>query len=269
MKTLVTGASGQLGRAFRDKITQNVVFANRDSCDLFDTKALKKKLDKIGPRNIINCAAYTDVDEAESNPEIAYRINADAVGEISDWCAKTGATFIHFSTDYVFDGHKLSHYTEDDSPNPLSVYGASKRLGEEKFLESGCNGLCLRTSWLHSAYGKNFFLTMMRLLNTRQEIRVVNDQTGVPTTTTFLADMTLQLLNGTGEDALGGKILHACPSGQATWYDFAIYIQEWMRRENIPIACQRITPISSDRAKSTSATFVTLSNRLVTSVAGI
>ena len=98
MTTLVTGAAGQLGRTFGKKITQDVVFANRNSCDLSNPKALKKQLDKINPKTIINCAAYTAVDEAESNPEIAFRINADAVGEMSDWCAKAGATFVHFST---------------------------------------------------------------------------------------------------------------------------------------------------------------------------
>ena len=267
MTTLVTGAAGQLGRTFGKKITQDVVFANRNSCDLSNPKALKKQLDKINPKTIINCAAYTAVDEAESNPEIAFRINADAVGEMSDWCAKAGATFVHFSTDYVFDGHKLHHYTEEDTPNPLSVYGKSKRCGEEKFLESGCRGLCLRTSWLHSAHGKNFFLTMMRLLNTKRDIQVVNDQIGVPTTTTFLAELTLELLNGQNGEQLDGTILHACPSGHATWYDFAVYIQQWMRRTGIPIICQKITPISSNQfmQKAPRPRLSALSNSLVTS----
>ena len=107
MTTLVTGAAGQLGRTFGKKITQDVVFANRNSCDLSNPKALKKQLDKINPKTIINCAAYTAVDEAESNPEIAFRINADAVGEMSDWCAKRSDLRTLF-TDYVFDGHKLT-----------------------------------------------------------------------------------------------------------------------------------------------------------------
>lgn len=247
MTTLVTGVSGQLGRAFKEKIVKNVVFADKATCDLSDAKILQRQLDRIRPTTIINCAAYTAVDEAESRPELAFRINSDAVGEISAWCSKEGARLVHFSTDYVFDGEKQTKYTEKDTPNPLSVYGKSKRDGEKKFLDSGCKGFCLRTSWLHSGHGNNFFLTMIKLLATKEDVHVVNDQIGVPTTAAFLVDMTLELLRLNGEDEQPGTILHACPSGQATWYDFAIHIQARMLREDIHLTCQNITPVSSDQ----------------------
>ena len=267
MTTLVTGSSGQLSRAFKELLKRDVVFADRDECDLSDPEALHKKLNRIGPDIVINCAAYTDVDEAENHPELAFRVNSDAVGEISAWCAREGARLIHFSTDYVFDGKSEFQYTEQDIPNPLSIYGKSKRLGEKKFLESGCNGICLRTSWLHSGHGTNFFLTMMRLLNTQRVVHVVDDQTGVPTTTKFLADMTLELLKVLDVERLNSKILHACPSGQASWYEFAIYIQERMERENIPVACREIVPISSSKLAQMAPRppLSALSNRMVTS----
>lgn len=267
MTKLVTGASGQLGLAFRKRLTGDVVFANSKNFDFLDPKSLQDHLDRIKPDTIINCAAYTAVEDAEAYPELAFRVNSDAVGEISKWCAREGAFFVHYSTDYVFDGEKRSPYTEQDLPNPLSTYGRSKRDGEELFLDSGCNGFCLRTSWLHSRDRTNFFLTMLRLLNTKEEVRVVNDQVGIPTTTDFLADMTLSLMDSTNKHEAAGMVLHACASGQASWYDFAVYIRTRMIIEKIPVTCKNIVPVSSEEFAQSAKRprFSVLSNKLITS----
>ena len=243
------------------------MFANSKTFDFLDPKSLQDHLNKIKPNTIINCAAYTAVEDAEANPKLAFRVNSDAVGEISNWCAREGAFFVHYSTDYVFDGEKRSPYTEQDLPNPLSTYGRSKRNGEELFLDSGCNGFCLRTSWLHSLDNTNFFLTMLRLLKTKEEVRVVNDQIGVPTTTDFLADMTLSLMDSTNKHQAAGMVLHACASGQASWYDFAVYIRMRMIIEKIPVACKNIVPVSSEEFAQIAKRprFSVLSNRLITS----
>jgi dTDP-4-dehydrorhamnose reductase len=246
MITLVTGAKGQLGQTFKEYLgLENVVYADRGICDLSDKTSISECLGRVKPNRIINCAAYTAVDNAEDEPELANVVNGHAVGRICDWAKKYDAEVIHFSTDYVFDGTKSEAYLEEDKPNPQSVYGKSKLLGEELFFSSGARGICLRTSWVHSNYGKNFYRTMRKFIAEREELGVVDDQFGVPTTCNFIARNTLKLIDENKLQNGGPKIIHCTPSGSANWFEFATIILENLKKRNAEIRCRDIKPIPS------------------------
>ena len=205
-------------------------------------------LNKINPQIIINCAAYTAVDDAENNENIASAINFEAVEIISKWCNENSSFLIHFSTDYVFDGKKEKPYLETDLPNPLSVYGKTKYLGEQAFLKSNCPGICLRASWVHSIYGKNFFLTMKSLFFKNQIVKIVNDQFGVPTTTNFLVKISEIIIKQNLKKIDTPKILHAVPSNYTNWYEFGLVILENLKKiknRKLLINCEKVVPISS------------------------
>lgn len=247
MTWLVTGANGQLGMAFRRALTAGgVCFAGRSSCDLGDAAALAACLEREQPSVIINCAAYTAVDAAEDDEPVAMRVNAKAVGEIAGWAARHGALMVHFSTDYVFDGAASGAYCEDAPVNPQSAYGRSKAAGDAKFLGSGAKGFCLRTSWVHSNDGHNFFLTMKRLMQERDNLRIVDDQRGVPTTTDFLAEVTLSLIDlhqKTNGDI--PRLIHAVPGGATSWFGFASHIRDRLARHDPVGKLAEIEPIAS------------------------
>ena len=247
MTWLVTGANGQLGMAFRRmRPTKNMCFADRTACDLSDPAKLAACLERESPSVIINCAAYTAVDAAEEDEAAATRVNADAVGEMARWAASTSAMMVHFSTDYVFDGSAVGAYDEDAPVKPLSAYGRSKAAGEALFMESGASGLCLRTSWVHSLDGSNFLLTMKRLMQERDHLRIVDDQHGVPTTTDFLAETTLGLVDLylNGEHDLP-RLIHAVPSGATSWYGFARYIRRMLAQQDGEAKLAELEPIPS------------------------
>jgi len=164
----------------------------------------------------VNAAAYTAVDKAEAEPALAMQVNGTAPGILAEEAKRSGALLVHYSTDYVFDGTKRGAYVEEDKTGPLSVYGKTKLAGEEAIRRSGCRYLILRTSWVYGPRGKNFFLTIARRAAEGQNLRVVDDQRGVPTTSRFLAEETLALLK---KDASG--LLHLVPAGETTWYEFA------------------------------------------------
>lgn len=246
MITLVTGTNGQLGRTFKDYLgLKNVVHSDRSVCDLSDKVSISECLDSIKPNRIINCAAYTAVDHAEDEPKLASKVNGDAVGRFCDWAFENDAEVIHFSTDYVFDGTKSEAYLEEDKPDPQSVYGKSKLFGEELFLSSGVKGICLRTSWVHSNFGKNFYLTMRKLMAEQEELSVIDDQFGVPTTCDFIARNTLKLINEYKLTDEGSKIIHCVPSGSTNWFEFAKSILENLKNNNVELICKDIKPISS------------------------
>lgn len=247
MTTLVTGANGQLGQTFKYHLgLKNVVYADRGICDLSDKSSILECLKCVKPKRIINCAAYTAVDNAEDELELAVEVNGYAVGRLCDWAVKYDAEVIHFSTDYVFDGTKSGAYLEEDKPNPQSAYGRSKLLGEELFLSSGVRGICLRTSWVHSNYGNNFHLTMRKLMAEREELSVVDNQFGVPTTCDFIAQNTLKLINENKLEDEGPKIVHCVPSGSTNWFKFALNILKNLKKRNVEIRCKCIKPISSE-----------------------
>ncbi len=248
MSILVLGAGGQLGRTFHQILTQRnaiAAFADRSAIDLQYDHNILNGLNNAAPTVVINCAAYTAVDRAEDELELAYRINAAAVRTIADWCAINDAVMIHYSTDYVFDGAKSAPYEEADNPNPESVYGKSKLAGELAFQDAGCRGICFRTSWVHSDFGDNFLSSMRRLFAEQEEVRVVDDQFGVPTTTRFIVENSLALLRSNIGKKHPAVPLHLVPSGSTSWHGFAEYIHTKMAEAGTDMKCKAVTPIST------------------------
>jgi dTDP-4-dehydrorhamnose reductase len=212
VRILLTGRAGQVGWELERRLDE-VVATDRGTLDLLDADAIRGFVRKTRPGLIVNAAAYTAVDKAESEKDLAMRVNAVAPGILAEEAKRLDALLVHYSTDYVFDGEKQGAYVEEDRANPLGVYGASKLEGERRILASGCRYLILRTSWVYAARGRNFFLTMR---NANKPLRVVDDQRGVPTSSRFLAENTLSLVN----KGIQG-LLHLVPSGETTWYGFA------------------------------------------------
>lgn len=220
MKLLITGAGGQLGQALQGVVPGDVdvLAASSADLDIGDGGAVAAYVAAAKPDFVINAAAYTAVDKAESDADAAFRINSDAVGFLARAAAVTGARFVHVSTDFVFDGEAGHPYAPDAPTSPLGVYGASKLRGEQ---EAGEAALIVRTAWVYGSRGNNFVRTMLRLMAERDELRVVADQIGTPTWATSLAE-------GVWKLALAGArgVYHYTDSGVASWYDFALAIQE-------------------------------------------
>lgn len=225
MKILLTGAAGQLGRELKRSLDclGEVIACDHRQLDLANATALREAVRRMAPSAIVNAAAYTAVDRAESEPMLAQAVNAEAPGVLAEEAKRLGALLIHFSTDYVFDGNKSSPYTEADSTAPLSVYGRSKRDGEHTIVSSGARHLILRTSWVYGLHGANFMKTMLRLGREREELRVVVDQVGAPTWTRHLANVTAQIL-GTKERPDG--LYHLTAAGATSWHGYAEAIFE-------------------------------------------
>ena len=217
MRVLLTGRNGQVGWELARLLPPaELIATGRAQLDLADEDAMRRVVREAKPQLIVNAAAYTAVDKAEAQPDLAMRINGIAPGVLAEEAKRLGALLVHYSTDYVFDGTKSTAYVEDDAPNPHSVYGRSKLAGERAVQASGCRHLILRTSWVYGPRGKNFFLTIAAKARAGERLRVVDDQRGVPTTSAFLAERTLALI---ARDASG--LLHLVPAGETTWYGFA------------------------------------------------
>jgi dTDP-4-dehydrorhamnose reductase len=223
-KILVTGANGQVGAELAAQMRPlgDVTAVDRATLDLADPDALVAAVRALKPDLIVNAAAYTAVDRAETERDLAYAVNATAPGILAAEARRLSAVLIHYSTDYVFDGAARIPYAEDDPVGPLGVYGASKLAGEEAIAAAGAHALTLRTSWVYGLRGSNFLLTIRRLAATRDELRIVADQTGVPNWCRALAVATARIVAG-GLPALAERagIYHLSSTGQATWYDFA------------------------------------------------
>jgi dTDP-4-dehydrorhamnose reductase len=253
MRILVTGAGGQVGGALAARFgaTHVVIAATRASLDLAEPAGLPARLDALRPELIVNCAAYTAVDQAEDERDLAFRVNAEAQGAMARWAAVQGVPLIQLSTDYVFDGSGTRPWREDDTPAPLSVYGASKRAGEVAVLEAGGAHLIVRTSWVYAAEGRNFLRTIARLAGEREELRIVDDQTGAPTPASLVADGIAAIVEKSAPDFSGAfaradDIIHLCASGETTWFGFAQAIVEGLRGRGVPLAVKRIVPIASE-----------------------
>jgi dTDP-4-dehydrorhamnose reductase len=237
MKILLLGAGGQVGWELRETLRPlgEVTTTERNgpcdvALDLTDLDALSALLDRVQPALIVNAAAYTAVDQAESEPELANQINAEVPALLGRWAAEHGALVTHYSTDYVFDGTKDGAYVETDTPNPLGVYGRTKLAGDEALISSGCDHLILRVSWVYGERGRNFLLTMQRLMAERDALNIVDDQIGAPTWCRRIAETTGSALGRLlGSEAarrtLGG-LYHLAPAGETSWFGFASAIRD-------------------------------------------
>lgn len=220
MKILLTGRDGQAGRELARALPAlgEVVATDRAALDLADLDAIRRVTREVRPDVIVNAAAYTAVDKAESEPGLAMRVNAEAPGVLAEEAKRLDALLVHFSTDYVFDGGKPTPYAETDPANPLNSYGRSKLAGEQAILAAGCRRLILRTSWVYAPRGRNFFLTIARKAEAGERLRVVDDQVGVPTSAAFLARATVAALQ---ENRGQTTVYHVVPDGETSWCGFA------------------------------------------------
>lgn len=250
MRILLTGVTGQLGRAFIGPLGRlgQVVPADRLLLNLAEPEQLSQALDRLAPDLIINPAAYTAVDRAEEERDLAFAVNAEAPGVIAQWAARMQVPLVHFSTDYVFDGQGETPWREDSQTGPLSVYGQSKLAGEEAIRAAGGRHLVVRTSWVYAAQGTNFLRTMARLARERTELRVVADQVGAPTSANVIVNAMVQLLEENLGDlaqsfARAEGIVNLAASGETTWYGFASRIFDGLRGRGVPLAVQSIVPL--------------------------
>jgi dTDP-4-dehydrorhamnose reductase len=233
-RILITGANGQVGFELQRRLARlgRVIAEDRDEMDFADPDSIRRTVRRTAPDLIVNAAAYTDVDQAESEPNLALAINGVAPGILAEEAKRAGAALIHYSTDYVFDGSKAAPYTEDDEPRPLSVYGRTKLEGERAIQAVDVPHLILRTSWVYGARGKNFLLTILRLAREREELAIVDDQVGAPTWSRALASATGSILEQLGygqpafRDACAEKrgIYNLTAAGQTSWHGFAAAI---------------------------------------------
>jgi dTDP-4-dehydrorhamnose reductase len=242
-KILIFGRVGQVGWELRHKLAclGQVSSVDFPEIDFSKPDTIRDAVRAAEPTVIVNAAAYTAVDKAEASPEPAWAINATGPGVIAEEAKRLGALMVHYSTDYVYDGSKQGPWVETDKPNPLSVYGKTKLAGDEAIAAIGGDYLILRTSWVYGARGANFLLTMLRLAKERPELRIVDDQTGSPTTSECLAQATADILSqvitpGGGLAGRGG-VYHLTSSGATTWFGFA---KAFLSKQAV---CPKLTPI--------------------------
>ena len=261
MRILLTGSTGQVGRELARTLAPlgDVTSPSRDELDLSRPDAIREAVRRARPDLVLNAAAYTDVERAETEPELAWVVNARAPGILAEEAARLGAAIIHFSTDYVFDGRKPEPYVESDPPSPLNLYGETKLRGEEAVRGSGAPHLIFRLSWVYGLRRRNFLRAMLEAFASREVVRVVADQTGRPTWCRTVAEAVVAALGaavGEGADrrasprpataleAISG-LYHLGPAGTTTWHGFAEAILETLRAEGASVATRRIEPIPS------------------------
>lgn len=243
MRLLITGANGQLGRSLQRVLEHEpdieAICSDVDTLDLTDADAVMQNFTQGGYDVVVNCAAYTAVDRAETEPAKCALINTEAVGNLAKAARATGCRVIHISTDYVFDGHGYKPYKETDIPNPQSTYGRTKLDGEAVLMSFCRDAVILRTSWLYSEYGSNFVKTMMRLGREKDELGVVADQIGTPT---YASDLARAIVDIIRADKWMPGIYHFSNNGVASWYDFTLAIHRLAGIEEC-----RVKPLSTDQ----------------------
>jgi len=261
---LITGKNGQVGWELQRVLkTRPVIALDRDAMDLSKPDSLRRTIADLRPSIIINTAAYTAVDLVEEEPDYAQMVNGNAPGIMAEEAKKLGALLIHYSTDYVFDGSKREPYVETDQPNPLNTYGMTKLIGERAIESSGANYLIFRTSWVYSARGRNFLLTILRLAREREELKIVNDQIGIPNWSRAIADATAAVIaklqppkkpargRPSSKDLTG--TYHMAGAGATSWFGFAEAILEEIHQGGfpatvmgkVPITAKKVLPIST------------------------
>lgn len=262
MKILLLGSNGQVGWELQRSLSPlgELIVCDRQRANLEDFDGLRLLIESTSPAVIVNAAAYTAVDRAESEPGKAFLINGEAVGVIAQSAKKLGAHFVHYSTDYVFDGSKEDPYFESDPVSPLNVYGQSKLAGEEAITKSGCDYYIFRTSWVYGQHGNNFLKTILRLAQERDELKIVGDQYGAPTSAEFIADVTAHVMKTLrdGQNHKSGTY-HLTASGKTNWFEFAKYILTQARQkglttklipDNISMISSEEYPIFAERPKN-------------------
>lgn len=238
---LVTGSNGQVGFELRRSLAPlgNVVALDRAGCDLSQAERLRRVVREHRPAVIVNAGAYTAVDKAETDSDLAFAVNGVAAGVLAEEALALGSLLVHYSTDYVFDGTAPGAYVETDAVNPQSVYGKSKLAGEQAIAESGAQALVLRTCWVAGAHGGNFAKTMLRLAGERDGLRVIADQVGAPTTAALIADVTSHIvarhwLAGSREDFASG-VYHLAAAGETSWHGYAVEVLRYARTLGIAL----------------------------------
>lgn len=251
MRILVTGVTGQVGSALATKLAAfgTVVPAARAVLDLTRPQDIGPRLDEISPDVIVNPAAYTAVDRAEDERDLAFVVNAEAPRALAQWSARRRIPLLHFSTDYVYSGGGSVPWKESDETGPLSVYGASKLAGEAAIREATGQHLIVRTSWVYAPTGSNFLRTIMRLAGEREELRIVADQIGAPTSAAIIADALAAFFASSGGlpsaiERTGG-LVHVAAAGSTSWHGFATAIVEGLRARGVPLKVERVVPIGT------------------------
>lgn len=248
---LLTGASGQVGWELARSLLPlgAVVMPGRDRCDLAQPETLAVLVDEVRPQVIVNAAAYTAVDQAEKEPDLAMKVNAGAPEALAAAARRHGALLVHYSTDYVFDGSKTAPYLEDDAPNPLNAYGRGKLVGEEAIRAAGCDYLIFRTSWVYSLRGKNFLRTILRLSSELETLQVVNDQFGAPTWARLIAETTALVLHRDialrRQGVFESGLLNLTAAGATSWHGFAAAIVSVARERGMLLKCREVMPITT------------------------
>lgn len=241
MNILLFGKSGQVGWELQRSLASlgNIValdFNSEGLCgDFTNIDGIAATVKQVKPDVIVNAAAHTAVDKAESEPVLAHRINAEAPGALAHEAKAINAMLVHYSTDYIFDGSGERPWCEDDATGPLSVYGVTKLAGEDAIRQSGCRHLIFRTSWVYAAHGGNFAKTILRLARERDRLAVINDQTGAPTGADLLADVTAHAIRAVRKDEALCGLYHLVASGHTTWYDYAQLVIDFARKAGVEI----------------------------------
>lgn len=250
MKVLLTGANGQVGRCVQDVFAgsvHNLEPMDRNTLDITDGAAVEEVVKAIRPDVIINAAAYTAVDKAESEPELAYAINVAGPANLADAAAEAGALLIHISTDYVFDGRANTPYSEEDKTNPQGVYGQTKLDGEREVQRRCDRSIILRTAWVFSEYGNNFVKTMLRLGKQRSELGVVADQIGCPTYAGDIARACLSVCESNSRRVCDAGLYHFCGPEEMSWFEFASIIFEQAKVAGAIDSTPALRPISTEQ----------------------
>ena len=246
-KILLLGKDGQVGWELQRALAPLGLLTalNRYECDLADSAQVQAVLAQVEPEVIVNAAAYTAVDKAETDQALARRINVDAVAELALYAREMGSLLVHYSTDYVFDGSKPEAYVEDDITHPLSVYGQTKLDGENKVRDALCRHLIFRTSWVYAARGGNFARTMLRLASDRETLNVIDDQIGAPTSAELISDVSAHALRDVLSGRAPGGTYHLAAAGETSWYGYAKFVIDRARQQGqtLALAADGLKPI--------------------------